>query len=417
MTRRHFLQTAAHTILTMGFGGLFPSGSAAAHTHNIRHLRQIVTHTPRRTRMIQWDSPHLLPDARVEVRGTGSHERPHVYTPAYTALVMDEQEQYIYHAEIPLPGAGGAYRVVSAGDAAPWIPLPAASSDAPVRALFFPDSQCGESYDVWRALYHAAWQRHPHAEFAALVGDLTDNGESAWHWENFFDAMDGTDGPLAARVHVPVLGNHEYYGLSWTAVPPVRYLRTFALPDSGSASFRGHYYAFDIGAVHCIVLDTQFLECGARGDALKQEQRDWLMRDAAASDAPWRIVLMHKDILAYGEYQPEQGTSAGISDAGRAFMDIFDACGIDLVISGHVHAYRRRQMRVCRTDLSGTLYLLAGPAGNEYFDVPAEAYDLAAAPNPAPSNYLYMEADAGRLHIVCETADGAVLDAVELKKS
>ena len=168
--------------------------------------------------------------------------------------------------------------------------------------------------------------------------------------------------------------------------------------------------------MHCIVLDTQFLEAEERGAALKREQMDWLIRDAAASTAPWKIVLMHKDILSYGEYQVEQETNHGISDVGQVFLDTFDALGIDLVISGHVHAYRRRQLRARQTNEHGTLYLLAGPAGNEYFDVPPEAYDIVAGPDPTPSNYLYMEADAHRLHIRCETVSEAVLDTVDLQK-
>ena len=413
MTRRSFLQTAMSSILSMGFGGLFSSRPAAAAAENIRHLRQIVTAQPDRTRMIAWDSPQLLENVCVELRrADGKAEQ---YVPAYRYLSMDGETQFIYHAEIPVSD-GASYRVIEPNGATAWIPLIQRNADTPTRALLFSDSQCGENYDVWREVYHAAWQRHPNADFAAIVGDLTDNGESAWHWRSFFDAMESADAPLARHVHVPVLGNHEYYGLSWTAVPPVRYLSTFALPDNGSAEFRGHYYSFDLGCVHCIVLDTQFLELEARGAALKREQMDWLIRDASASTAPWKIVLMHKDILSYGEYQTEQETQHGISDVGQVFLDTFDTLGIDLVVSGHVHAYRRRQLHARQTDERGTLYLLAGPAGNEYFDVPAEDYDLAAGPNPAPSNYLYMETDAKRLHIRCETVRGTILDTAELHK-
>lgn len=412
MTRRSFLQTAMSAILSMGFGGLFSSRPAAAAAENIRHLRQIVTAQPMQTRMIVWNSPHLLQDVRIEVSRAGG--KTDAYAPTYRYLMMDNEVQFIYHAEIPVSD-GVSYRVIEPNGATAWIPLTRSAREM-TRALLFSDSQCGESYDVWREVYHAAWQRHPNADFAAIVGDLTDNGESAWHWRSFFDAMESADAPLARHVHVPVLGNHEYYGLSWTAVPPVRYLSTFALPDNGSTDFRGHYYSFDLGSVHCIVLDTQFLELDGRGEALKSEQMDWLMREASASTAPWKIVLMHKDILSYGEYQTEQETQHGISDVGQVFLDAFDRLGIDLVVSGHVHAYRRRQLRARQTNEHGTLYLLAGPAGNEYFDVPAEDYDLAAGPNPAPSNYLYMEADAKRLHIRCETVRGTILDTAELHK-
>lgn len=411
MTRRTFLQTAAKTILTMGFGGLFSSRSAHAAADGIHHLRQIVTANPARTRMIQWDSPQLLQNVRVELRSP--HKQVESLIPAYTYLSMDDEVQFIYHAEISV-AEDSAYRVTHAGSATEWIPLLGVGN--PVRALLFSDSQCGESYDVWRTTYQTAWERHPNADVAAIVGDLTDNGESAWHWRSFFEAMEAAGAPLARHPHIPVLGNHEYYGLQWTAVPPVRYLRTFALPDNGSRDFRGHYYSFDLGTVHCMVLDTQFLEAEERGAALRAEQMDWLRKDAAASTAPWKLVLMHKDILAYGDYQVEQNTNHGISDVGQVFLDTFDALGIDLVVSGHVHAYRRRQMRARQTDRNGTLYLLAGPAGNEYFNVPAETYDIIAGPDPTPSNYLYLEADAQRLHIHCETTSGAVLDTIDLHK-
>ena len=414
MTRRSFLQTALHSILAMGTGALFSSRLVEAAADDIQHLRQIVTAHPHLTRMLQWDGPHLLQNIRVELHRAGGEVE--YYIPSYTYFAMDGKVQYIYHAEIPLPLHGGSCRVVYDRGHSEWIPLTRTQGSEPVRALFFSDSQCGENYDTWQHIYHTAWQRHPSADFAAIVGDLTDNGESAWHWHSFFAAMEEKDSPLARHIHVPVLGNHEYYDLSWTAMSPARYLHTFALPDNGSRDFRGHYYSFDLGAVHCIVLDTQFFELGTRGEALKREQLDWLMRDAAASSAPWKIVLMHKDILSYGDDQPEQKTTMGISDAGQIFLEAFDALGIDLVISGHVHAYRRRRIRARQTDEHGTLYLLAGPAGNQYFDVPAESYDIVSGPNPTPSNYLYMEADEHQLSIRCEALDGTILDAISLHK-
>ena len=415
MTRRHFLQTALQSILTMGLGGLFSSRAAAA-PDGIRHLRQIITAQPSSTSMIQWDASTLLRGAHVELR-SGRDGHITAFVPSYTHFTIDDTEQFVYHAEIPLPTGGGAYRVTHTAGASDWIPLSAPHTvRTPVRALLFSDSQCGEEYSVWNDVYQAAWRRHSDADFAALIGDLTDNGESTWHWDSFFAAMEGSPSPLARAPHVPVLGNHEYYSLAWTDTLPLRYLKTFALPENGSATFRGHYYSFDLGAVHVIVLDTQFLECGARGAALNEEQLAWLKRDAAASSAPWKIVLMHKDILAYGEYQTVQETQHGISDVGRVFMDAFDACGIDLVVTGHVHAYRRRQIRAGQTDTQGTLYLLGGPGGDEYFDVPPEPYDLAASANPAPSNYLYLEADTHHLRITCEALDGTVIDTVERQK-
>ena len=195
MTRRSFLQTAMSTILTMGLGGLFSSRAAAA-ADNIRHLRQIVTTQPMQTRMIAWDSPQLLQDVRVEVsRADGKTD---AYAPAYRYLAMDGETQLIYHAEIPV-SEGASYRVIHPNGATAWIPL-TRGADERTHALLFSDSQCGESYDVWHDVYHAAWQHHPNADFAAIVGDLTDNGESAWHWRAFFEAMEGANAPLSRHV-------------------------------------------------------------------------------------------------------------------------------------------------------------------------------------------------------------------------
>ncbi|MBF1704916.1 MAG: metallophosphoesterase, partial [Selenomonas sp.] len=109
MTRRHFLQTALQSILAIGLGGLFSSRAAAA-ADGIRHLRQIITAQPSSTRMIQWDAPTLLHGAHVELR-SGRDGHITAFVPSYTHFTIDDTEQFVYHAEIPLPAGGGAYRV------------------------------------------------------------------------------------------------------------------------------------------------------------------------------------------------------------------------------------------------------------------------------------------------------------------
>ena len=145
MTRRHFLQTALQSILTMGLGGLFSSRAAAA-ADGIRHLRQIITAQPSSTRMIQWDSPQLLQNVRVEVHANEQTTQHHI--PAYRYFAMDDEAQLIYHVEIPLPEGNEAYRVVHADGETAWIPLIQCRAGEPTRALLFSDSQCGESYEV-----------------------------------------------------------------------------------------------------------------------------------------------------------------------------------------------------------------------------------------------------------------------------
>ena len=169
MTRRSFLQSAVKTILAMGFGGLFSPRSAFA-ADGIQHLRQMVTAHPAKTRMIQWDSPQQLENVRIEQRDSKGHMDRTI--PAYTYLAMDDEVQFIYHGEIPAT-AGSFYRIIHTAGATDWIPILPIHEDGQVRALLFSDSQCGESYEVWETTYQTAWKRHPNADCAAIVGDLT----------------------------------------------------------------------------------------------------------------------------------------------------------------------------------------------------------------------------------------------------
>ena len=127
MTRRHFLQTALQSILTMGLGGLFSSRAAAA-ADGIRHLRQIITAQPSSTRVIQWDASTLLRGAHVELR-SGRDGHITAFVPSYTHFTIDDTEQFVYHAEIPLPAGGGAYRVTHTAGTSDWIPLSAPHAD------------------------------------------------------------------------------------------------------------------------------------------------------------------------------------------------------------------------------------------------------------------------------------------------
>lgn len=187
----------------------------------------------------------------------------------------------------------------------------------------------------------------------------------------------------------PVMGNHECYGLDWKFALPRRYLASFAVPGNGSQNFPGYYYSFDYGPAHFIVLNTQFEELDGLKPGLLQEELLWLKHDAAASHKPWKIVLMHKDVIAYDEYQPGTGHTGGISDVGHDFMKSFDALGIDLVLTGHMHTYRNRGHIYDETPSDhGPTYLMFGPAGNERYTVPPDTtFDKVSLDQSDPGRY------------------------------
>ncbi|MCI6087189.1 metallophosphoesterase family protein [Selenomonas sp.] len=291
-------------------------------------------------------------------------------------------------------------------------------NDKRFRAIVFSDSQCGNDYDVWARTFAAAFDRHGVPAFFTVTGDLVDCGASAWHWDSWQSAMDAR---ASAATFVPVMGNHECYNEDWLCYVPQDYLARFSgVPANGSARFPAYYYAFDCGPAHILVLNTQWGELDDLQPGLLPEQLAWMQKDFAAQKKqgakPWNIVLMHKDVLAYDEPQPD-GTTMGFSDIGRALMKSFDVMGIDLVLTGHMHAYRNRgRIKNFAASDDGPVYVMNGRAGNEYYFVPHDQFDRIAAPDDHVETYITLNVTREALTLEAWTTTGTRLDAFTLHK-
>ncbi|WP_318254612.1 metallophosphoesterase [Selenomonas sp. GACV-9] len=276
-------------------------------------------------------------------------------------------------------------------------------------ALIFPDSQSSD-YSDWSALAHTAWQRHPEAQFFINMGDIVDNGEDHTQWQAWFDGVE----PMIAKIpFAPIMGNHETYDQNWKVRLPEAYLHYFDVPENQSATFSRYYYSFDHGAVHFIVLNSQWDETNDFKPGLLDEQLAWLKDDTQKSTAKWKVVLIHKDVLQYRiKKRPER--KEGISAVGRAFMPLFDELGIDLVLTAHLHTYRNRGRLYDKqpsTD-KGPLYILTGVAGNVRYPNlwTGHAFDKVVAPQPETDNYLTLAVTDSSLTVTCFLPDGQEID-------
>lgn len=389
-------------------------GEPAYDDFAVRHVRQVVVKDNERGRTIMWQTDEAVGETFVEYRRKGDTEIT-VEAARSEQFTDGGAVSYIHTAELKqlIPNAKYEYRLGSANRRSGWHELTTAGTGS-FTALIFPDSQSSD-YGDWERLAQAAWRRHPQAAFFANMGDLVDNGEDPSQWNAWFEAVAGLVDTIPVA---PVLGNHETYDLNWQVRMPNAYLRLFSLPDNGQARFKNQYYSFDYGDVHFIVLNTQLKEMLPLQPELLERQREWFLRDAAASDKPWKIVLTHKDVLTY-EIRGQVGRQAGISEEGREFMPLFDECGIDVVLTAHLHTYRRRDhIYNFQAAAQGPLYILTGVAGNVRYpnlwvDHPL---DRAVAPQPETNNYITLEADAGTLRIQSFLPSGRRIDVVELHK-
>ena len=416
MSRRTFLKLCTSALLALGLGRFVP---AAAAGRTIKFPRQIITADSSTSRTIMWQAEGARQQASFTLTAPAGQSQ--TYTPEANTLVQDDTTTTFYTVRLTGLMPATSYEGTIAM-AAETVSLPIDTPPAELtafEALLIDDSQCGETYEPFAELLAKALARHPQAAFLADIGDLTDNGQSDWHWQSFFAAL--LAGRAKAMPFAPVMGNHECYGLDWKFALPRRYLASFAVPGNGSRNFPGYYYSFDYGPAHFIVLNTQFEELDGLKPGLLQEELLWLKHDAAVSHKPWKIVLMHNDVIAYDEYQPGTGHTGGISDVGHDFMKSFDVLGIDLVLTGHMHTYRNRGHIYDETPSDhGPTYLMFGPAGNERYTVPPDTdFDKVSLDQSDPGryrNYMTLAVTPTKCIATCHLEDGSTVDRVVLTK-
>lgn len=195
------------------------------------------------------------------------------------------------------------------------------SGDSPCRFTAWADSQGG--WETFAKLVALMALRRPH--FSVGVGDLVNDGSDVHAWRSFVDRL----APLASHTPlVPVAGNHDYDG-HYNDLRARHYLDLFR-PDGTS------WFSWSCGVVRLVAIDVnrEF----PIGVSPSSEQYRWLMNEIRSrewSQAGWRVLLVH---------QPPWSRSWAGYDGDAAVRNIVSSLaprGLDLVISGHSHAYER----------------------------------------------------------------------------
>ena len=386
-----------------------------------RYIRQIVAKDNSTSRTIMWQSDSGEPDAVIEYRLVSSDDIK-TLSASDAAFTDDGSMTYIHEGTIIdlTPDTKYEYRIGYSTDRrSDWYPLETAGAGE-YEVLIYPDSQSGD-YSGWEQLVKNSADRNPNAALYISMGDLVDNGEQAYQWRTWLDSIK----PLSARIPLaPTLGNHEMYTLDWKMREPRAYLNYFDVPSNGNTTFDRHYYSYDYGDVHYVVLDTQLYESTHEDNHdvhhpdLYDVQVQWLRQDLASNTKKWTVVLMHRDPFQYAFNRPGASRAAGFDEEGVLFMPIFDEFNVDLVLSAHLHSYRNRgHVRNFERDASGPLYILTGIAGDarrpNWQQYPLDVY---VAPDREKNNYMTMTVTPNRLVVRAFLADGTQIDESVIEK-
>ena len=174
----------------------------------------------------------------------------------------------------------------------------------------------------------------------SYLGDVYTNG-TAYEFDTWYGEAGGY-GDLRAITN-PVIGNHEYrpdvdatpYFEYWGGVP--------------------HYYSYDVGGWHVIVLDTntEFAQTAAGS-----EQYQWVDADLTAHQSQCTIVLQH---------QPRYAEVPGSRSYLQDLWSLAYQRGVTLLLAGHVHKYERwTPMDPSGSPVAGGLtQIVAGGGGRE----------------------------------------------------
>ncbi len=137
------------------------------------------------------------------------------------------------------------------------------------------------------------------------------------------------------------IGNHDSVNANSLTQTGV-YYDNFVLPSNahtdgistGADSATEAYYSFDYANVHFVVLESQ-----ETSSTFRTAMVNWLNNDLAVSASDWTIALWHHPPYTKGTHNSD--TEQRPTYMRENILSILEARGVDLVLTGHSHAYER----------------------------------------------------------------------------
>jgi 3',5'-cyclic AMP phosphodiesterase CpdA len=280
-----------------------------------------------------------------------------------------------------------AYRVGDKINWSEWLQFRTASSKPGVFSfLYFGDVQNGIRSLASRVIREAI-RAAPDARFMAFGGDLVNNGDDDLLWGELFDAGGWLFGMIPM---IPVLGNHEYFrsGLGFKLTKHWR--SQFTLPENGPKGLEEYAYYTDYQGVRIIALNSS-MKVG--------KQAAWLREVLANNPNRWTIAIFHHPVFSANRGQNEE--------IRREWKPIFDKYKVDLVLTGHDHAYGR-------SSLQGATVYVTSVCGSKMYKLDKQAWMKRVAENTQLFQVISIDGD--KLSYEARTATGVLYDAFELQK-
>ena len=144
---------------------------------------------------------------------------------------------------------------------------------------------------------------------------------------------------LSRTVVWSTVGNHDDAAAKEEARGTIYDVFTF--PTAGEAggvpSGTEAYYSFDHANAHFVCLNSQHVDTSPGGPMLR-----WLARDLDATEAEWIVAFWHHAPYSTGLHDSDD--TPKMAAMRKHVLPLLDAKGVDLVLTGHTHAYERSHL-------------------------------------------------------------------------
>jgi acid phosphatase type 7 len=311
------------------------------------------------------------------------------------------------------PSTEYIYRVGSDAAFTEWCQFKTADSKPePFQFIYFGDSQNQNKEHVSR-VFRKAFQTAPNSAFWLLAGDLINDPEDS-EVEEFFYA--GT--PFFKQMPIALAtGNHDRKykqengkfvrdekgnKIRLPEIDPYWYA-SFTFPRNGIEGLEETSYYFDYQGVRFIVINSSYQ---------LDEQAKWLEDILSKNNNNWTIVTFHHPIYSAGRDRDNDETR-------NAFLPTFDKYNVDLVLTGHDHAYARshklREGKKVEANGKGTVYVVS-VSGPKMYSVNSNYNHLMGKTGGYTQLFQVINIDQNMLTFKSYTATGKEYDSFELVK-
>lgn len=355
---------------------------------------------PTTTQTVQWRTNTEVRDGVVQFWPEGDDNARKEVSAAFESMEdrMLANDRYCHWFSTQIDGLSPAttygYRVGSPSTGT-WSE-PATFTTAPADAAPFTFLFCTDTHsnELWGQVMKSTFEKHPEAAFVAISGDLVGTGLEREDWDMFLTYGEEV---FRTRPVMPAIGNHD----AQLGLGAGMYLDIFGLPENGADGIpKEASYTFTYGNTEFFVLDVM---------SETAPQSAWLETQLAASDAVWKIAVLHFPIYTHELAYPT---------LAEGWATLFDKYHVDVALSGHIHRHFRTYPlhggEIVDSPAEGTVYVTSisiptrggsrGPVGLLEAVVPGEYF----------CNVISV--DNNRLEFTSVNPDGEVKDRFVIEK-